>query len=165
MNGTREDALKRATQYFDSGEFIKGLDRLVAMPTQSQLQDAEPALHDYFTNAIEPQLAACGFTSEILANPHDGAGPLLVATRTEGDSLPTVLIYGHGDVVVGQDDGWHDGLSPWTVTADGDCTIWLIARAGFLPIFERHPEMAVSMLHAVVARLRMADEIISAHRH
>ena len=52
-----------------------------------------------------------------------------------------------------------------TVTATGDCTIWLIARAGFLPVFENHPEMAVSMLHAVVERLRSADEIIRKHRH
>ena len=84
------------------------------------------------------------------------------ATVTVDDEVVATL--GPGDVVgeLSMVDGERASA---TVTADGDCTIWLIARAGFLPVFESHPEMAVSMLHAVVARLRAADEIISAHRH
>ena len=120
MSGTREGAVAQAEQYFDDGGFLAGLARLVAAPTQSQIENAHPALHEYFSQIIEPELNDGGFTSEILDNPEPAAGPLLFAQRHEGADRPTVLIYGHGDVVVGQDDRWKDGLSPWTLTADGD---------------------------------------------
>ena len=42
-----------------------------------------------------------------------GAPPLLFAERREDAALPTVLIYGHGDVVAGYDEQWDDGRSPW----------------------------------------------------
>jgi Acetylornithine deacetylase/Succinyl-diaminopimelate desuccinylase and related deacylases len=45
---------------------------------------------------------------------------MLLAERHESDNLPTVLIYGHGDVVNGYDDQWGDGLSPWALTVKGD---------------------------------------------
>ncbi len=120
MSATRDNAVAQAERYFDDGGFVAGLSRLVAAPTQSQLDGAQPALRDYFDQVIGPELSDCGFTLELLDNPEPAAGPLLFAHRAEGADLPTVLIYGHGDVVVGQDDGWHDGLSPWTLTADGD---------------------------------------------
>ena len=43
-----------------------------------------------------------------------------VATRHEGDDLPTLLTYGHGDVVRGLEDQWHEGLNPWVTKQDGD---------------------------------------------
>ena len=46
-------------------------------------------------------------------NPLPQGGPFLVATRREGDDRPTIMSYGHGDVVRGYDDQWHAGLSPW----------------------------------------------------
>src|SRR5918993_1057099 len=45
-----------------------------------------------------------------------GDWPFLFAERVEYPSRPTVLGYGHGDVVRGLDDRWHDGLSPWLMT-------------------------------------------------
>lgn len=120
MSGTREQAVDQAARYFDDGGFVAGLARLIAAPTQSQIDNARPALHKYFAELIGPELGECGFDLEILDNPEPAAGPLLFAQRHEGDDQPTVLIYGHGDVVVGQDDRWHDGLSPWTLSADGD---------------------------------------------
>ena len=48
------------------------------------------------------------------------AGPFLLAERFEDPAFPTVLTYGHGDVVLGYDDQWREGLSPWTITQDGD---------------------------------------------
>lgn len=116
MTGTREGAIARAAQHFDSGDFVAGLGRLVAHPTQSQLPNAHAALADYFDEVLAPDLDTLGFSSKLLDNPEPDAGPVLVAARHEGDDLPTVLIYGHGDVVVGQDEGWTTGLSPWTVT-------------------------------------------------
>ncbi|NNE84334.1 MAG: M20 family metallopeptidase [Alphaproteobacteria bacterium] len=120
MTGTREEAVAQAGRFFDHGGFTAGLTRLVAAPTQSQMDNAHPALQNYFAQLICPELKELGFKFEILDNPEPAAGPLLFAHRHEGDDRPTVLIYGHGDVVVGQDDRWWEGLSPWTLTADGD---------------------------------------------
>ena len=60
-----------------------------------------------------------GFAWRLVDNPA-GRAPFLIAERHEADALPTVLTYGHGDVVLGYDAQWRDGLSPWTLTADGD---------------------------------------------
>ncbi|MET0210146.1 MAG: M20 family metallopeptidase, partial [Burkholderiaceae bacterium] len=68
---------------------------------------------------IAPALAAMGFAWRLVDNPA-GRAPFLIAERHEADALPTVLTYGHGDVVLGYDAQWRDGLSPWTLTADGD---------------------------------------------
>lgn len=115
MTGTRDGAVALAAQHFDSGDFLAGLARLVAHPTQSQLPNAHAALADYFDDIIAPDLDTLGFTRHVLENPETDAGPVLVAQRHEGDDLPTILIYGHCDVVVGQDDRWASGLTPWTV--------------------------------------------------
>ncbi len=120
MTASRTSAVARAAEYFDTGAFVAGLARLVAHPTQSQLPDAHPALRSYFSDVVGPELGSLGFELEIIENPEPGAGPVLLATRHEGDDLPSVLIYGHGDVVVGQDERWRPGLTPWAVTVDGD---------------------------------------------
>ncbi|MBT3929802.1 MAG: M20/M25/M40 family metallo-hydrolase, partial [Rhodospirillaceae bacterium] len=120
MTASRNGAVARAAGHFDSGEFVAGLGRLVAHPTQSQLPGALPALTSYFSDVVGPELSSLGFALDILDNPDSGAGPVLLAPRHEGDDSPSVLIYGHGDVVVGQDDKWRGGLAPWDVTPDGD---------------------------------------------
>jgi acetylornithine deacetylase/succinyl-diaminopimelate desuccinylase-like protein len=120
MNGSRTGAVARAAEHFDGGDFVAGLSRLVAHPTQSQLAGTRPALEGYFTDAIGPALDTLGFSRDILENPEPDAGPVLLATRHEGEDRPTVLIYGHGDVVVGQDERWRAGLAPWRVIQDGD---------------------------------------------
>ena len=66
-----------------------------------------------------PRLTALGMTCEIVDNPVPGAGPLLLAERLEPEG-PTVLTYGHADVIRGQDGAWRDGLSPWRLTEEGD---------------------------------------------
>ena len=35
-------------------------------------------------------------------------------------NLPTVMTYGHGDVVRGYDDQWREGLNPWEITVEGE---------------------------------------------
>lgn len=117
MTGTRGGAIARAAQQFDDGSFVDGLARLVASPTQSQLPDAHRDLARYFDETLAPDLDGLGFSRQVLANPDTDAGPILVAKRHEGDDLPTVLIYGHCDVVVGQEGRWQSGLAPWEVTA------------------------------------------------
>src|SRR5205823_9729138 len=52
-------------------------------------------------------------------NPSRGA-PFLIAHRHEGDALPTVLTYAHGDVIHGDDTQWRAGRSPWNVAVEND---------------------------------------------
>jgi acetylornithine deacetylase/succinyl-diaminopimelate desuccinylase-like protein len=116
----REHALALAAQHFDSGDFARDLARRVALRTESQDPASGPALQAYLADEIGPSLAALGFTFTIHPNPEPPYGPLLVATRHEGGALPTVLMYGHGDVIRGQDPSWTRGQGPWSLAAEGD---------------------------------------------
>ena len=117
---SRAAALQRAQAHFDGGGFTRDLARRVAIRTESQIPESGPALHAYLADEIGPALAALGFDSTVHPNPDGLHGPLLVARRHESDDLPTVLIYGHGDVIRGQDASWTRGQGPWTLTQDGD---------------------------------------------
>src|SRR5262249_43309590 len=44
----------------------------------------------------------------------------LIATRIEDASRPTVLSYGHGDVIRGLESQWRPGLDPWKLKEEGD---------------------------------------------
>ncbi|MFX7052388.1 hypothetical protein ABTH91_20335, partial [Acinetobacter baumannii] len=90
--------------------------RRVAHRTESQEATSGPALRAYLTDEIVPSIEKLGFAWDIHPNPDPRHGPFLIARRIEGADLPTVLIYGHGDVVRGYDAQWKDGLSPWAVT-------------------------------------------------
>src|SRR5687767_1197666 len=101
-NGTRSGAVQRAQDYIDKGAFEAELAQRVAIRTESQRFPDPAALaecHRYLDSEMMPAFAAMGFTSKIYANPIEGQGPVLLATRVEGPELPTVLGYGHGDVV------------------------------------------------------------------
>jgi len=116
----REAALALANEHFDSGAFVADLARRVAIRTESQDAASGPALQAYLADELVPSLAGLGFVSTIHPNPVPPYGPLLVATRHESDDAPTVLMYGHGDVIRGQDKSWTRGSGPWSVAADGD---------------------------------------------
>jgi len=117
---TRQDAIANATRTFDSGAFRAVLARRVAMPTESQAGGNLETLRAYLADEIAPAVAALGFTAHIFDNPAAGHGPFLIAGRHEGDALPTVLTYGHGDVVFGHAAAWRKGLDPWQMTVEGD---------------------------------------------
>jgi acetylornithine deacetylase/succinyl-diaminopimelate desuccinylase-like protein len=116
----RASALALAGEHLDRGDFLRDLARRVAMRTESQDPASGPALMAYLADELAPSLAALGFASAIHANPQPPYGPLLLATRHEADGLPTVLMYGHGDVIRGQDAAWTRGEGPWTVAIEGD---------------------------------------------
>ncbi len=117
---SRTGALALAREHFDSGAFVHDLARRVALRTESQDSASGPALHAYLADEIAPALAALGFVCTIHANPQPPYGPLLVATRHESDNAPTVLMYGHGDVIRGQDTSWTRGQGPWLLVQDGE---------------------------------------------
>ena len=115
----REAALRAAREWFDRGELASVLARRVAYRTESQREDSQRDLRAYLDDEIAPSLARLGFASRVVANPVRG-GPFLIAQRIEDASLPTVLTYGHGDVILGYDAQWREGLSPWTLAREGD---------------------------------------------
>jgi acetylornithine deacetylase/succinyl-diaminopimelate desuccinylase-like protein len=119
---SRDAAIDHASDYFDQGGFQSDLSALVAYQSESQ-NPAEAARAEslrYLQTAMLPRLTAMVFTCEIIANPDPRGGPLLIGERHEGDALATVLTYGHGDTVLGQEGMWRDGLTPWTLTEEGD---------------------------------------------
>ena len=118
MTTLRSAALDAAARYFDSGDFRADLAGLVARPSPSQTADALPALTAYLEDGIGAPLRALGFDCTLHDNPVTGAGPLLVARRHEDANRPTVLIYGHGDTVAGQDAHWRDGLAPFALVEE-----------------------------------------------
>jgi acetylornithine deacetylase/succinyl-diaminopimelate desuccinylase-like protein len=117
---TRELAIDNAAARYDRGEFLAQLQRRVAYRTESQEPDSGPALRGYLDDEISPALRALGFSVRILDNPAPGSGPMMIAERHESAAVPTLLSYGHGDVVRGYDAQWRPGLSPWQVTVEGD---------------------------------------------
>lgn len=117
---SRSDCLAAAAAYFDSGRFLADLRARVACRTESDTGAAPPELAAYLRELIAAPLAALGFACEIVANPVAGGGPLLIAHRVEDEGLPTVLTYGHGDVVSGQAGSWRSGLDPWVLTVEGE---------------------------------------------
>jgi acetylornithine deacetylase/succinyl-diaminopimelate desuccinylase-like protein len=117
---SRESAIARAEKYFDAGTFRDDLARRVAFKTESQVPESRPQLGIYLEREIAPAFQRMGYTTTILPNPLAHGGPFLVATRHESDSLPTVLSYGHGDVIRGLEGQWRQGLDPWTLTVEGE---------------------------------------------
>lgn len=115
----RAEALALADAHFTSGAFVRDLARRVAIASASQDPAAGPALRAYLADELLPSLQALGFEGALHDNPH-GPFPFLVAKRHEGDALPTVLMYGHGDVIRGQDASWKKGAGPWQAQAEGD---------------------------------------------
>ena len=101
---SRSDAIAKIESYFDEGGFIEDLTRRVAIPTESQNPDRMDVLHGYLTDEMQPTFERMGYRCQLLDNPREGYGPFLLAARHEGDDLPTVLTYGHGDVVLGYDE-------------------------------------------------------------
>jgi len=109
-----------AAAYFDQGQLLRDLDRRVAYQSESDRGEAVPELAAYLKDEMAPYLKGMGFRCQILPNPVEGAGPFLVARRIEEASLPTVLLYGHGDVVSGSSPSWRPGLDPWRIVVEGD---------------------------------------------
>jgi acetylornithine deacetylase/succinyl-diaminopimelate desuccinylase-like protein len=117
---SRTGAIERARDYMDSGGFERDLARRVAIPTESQTPEGLPYLTAYLEQEMIPAFEGMGFTCQVFKNPVSGCGPVLLATRQEDAARPTVLGYGHGDVIRGLDDQWTKGAGPWKTARDGD---------------------------------------------
>jgi acetylornithine deacetylase/succinyl-diaminopimelate desuccinylase-like protein len=118
---TREAAIAAARAYVTGGAFETDLARRVAIKTESQAMPASlPELERYLYQEMVPSFERLGFTCKIYPNPLKDNAPVLLASRIEDPALPTVLGYGHGDVIRGQDALWTKGKGPWVTARDGD---------------------------------------------
>lgn len=119
---TRTDAIERALSYYDDAKsgYFADLARYVAVPTESQNPARLGDLKRYLETVIKPDLEPLGYTCKIFPNPLAGCGPVLLATRIENPSLPTVICYGHGDVVLGMEGRWENDRDPWSLSFEGD---------------------------------------------
>lgn len=115
---SRAAAIDRAYAYFDARGFLADLSRRVAIPSSSQEPERASALHTYLAGEIVPALTRLGFKCHVLDSPN--GPPVLIAERIENPAFLTVLVYGHGDTIRGQDDLWREGLSPWRVVVEGE---------------------------------------------
>ncbi|AXB41264.1 M20 family metallopeptidase [Amycolatopsis albispora] len=113
--------LRRAAEnHVDSGAFRAHLAELVGYPTESTTERGNVALRAYLDHVLTPLLTDLGCTVTEHPNPDPAGGPFLLGTRAESPDLPTVLCYGHADVVDGHSGQWSDGRDPWTLTVDGE---------------------------------------------
>ncbi|MBO9523488.1 MAG: M20 family metallopeptidase [Nocardioidaceae bacterium] len=119
MPDSRSHAVDSVEQHLSSGQLLADLRRRVAYRTVSSEPECLPQLHAYLADEIAPALGRLGCAVEIVENPVRGAGPVLLARRHEDAALPTVLVYGHADVVAVEEDAWESGLPPWEVTSRG----------------------------------------------
>ena len=116
---TRTQAIANAADYFDRGAFKADLARRVAIASESQNPDARAELQRYVRDEMIPALEALGFQTRIIEQA-GAPGPFLYAERNEGEGRPTVLGYGHGDVIRGLAKSWNAGIEPWKlVEKDG----------------------------------------------
>src|ERR1700716_3679930 len=112
---TRTDAIARARHQLHSGEFLTELDRRVAYQTESLNPERRDALRAYLEDELQPAFSQLDFATRIIESP-TGKSPYLLAEYRESSSAPTVLTYGHGDVLDGMAGEWRDNLDPWRTT-------------------------------------------------
>ena len=109
---SRDAAIARAADYFDSGTFKADLARRIAIPTESQNPERVGELQRYLDTEMRPALEGIGLQCRIMTHAK-AHGPFLYGERIEDPELPIVLGYGHGDVIGGLDSEWKAGFTPW----------------------------------------------------
>jgi acetylornithine deacetylase/succinyl-diaminopimelate desuccinylase-like protein len=116
----RQETIAKVTAHFESGLFFRDLAKRVSNQSESQNPAHADNLASYLEIDMRSILQRLGFVVSVHVNPVAGGGPFLIAERMENPTLPTILVYGHGDVVRGMDERWSDGLSPWELKEVGD---------------------------------------------
>src|SRR6476620_10335974 len=115
----RADAIARVREHLNSGAFLAELGRRVGYRTESQNPGSGAALRAYLVEDLQPAFSQLDFSTKLIESP-TGRGPYLLADYREDASLPTVLTYGHGDVVDGMAGEWRDNIDPWQTTTKGE---------------------------------------------
>ena len=116
---TRTEAIANAHRQFQSGGFLAELNNRVSYRTESQNAERGDVLRAYLTEELQSAFSRLDFTTRLIESP-GGKSPFLLAEHRENASAPTVLMYGHGDVVDGMAGEWRDGIDPWRTTRVGN---------------------------------------------
>jgi acetylornithine deacetylase/succinyl-diaminopimelate desuccinylase-like protein len=116
---SRKDAIAAAEALVET-RFVEDLARRVRVKTESQVPGRLPECETYLREIGSDLERSLGCTTRIFPNPDAGRGPILVASRIEDPGLPTLLTYGHGDVVPGMEGRWAENRDPWSIVRDGD---------------------------------------------
>ncbi len=117
---TISSALSEAETIFDSGAYWRELEARVAIPSVAEETGDQQAVRRYLSEGVAAQLVRLGIEGQVYDNPIPGGPPVYVGRRWEGDDLPTVLTYGHGDVVPGMAGRWAEDRDPWVLQAEGE---------------------------------------------
>lgn len=116
----RDAAIGRAHTFFTSGAFFDRLAEWVAKDTGSRSKDRKPELLSYLEEMIIPCIDRMGGSCRIVEYPEEPCAPFLIGRRVEDDTLPTVLIYGHGDTVPQMREKWKYNLDSLALTRAED---------------------------------------------
>ncbi len=116
----REKAINRVENFFEDNSFFNLLSDWVALDTGSRKDDRKPQMLAYLEKKIGPYLETMDFNCRIVENPTEPCAPFLIARRVEDETLPFVLIYGHGDTVPTMEGAWKQGLLPLKLTKGND---------------------------------------------
>lgn len=112
---SRDAVITAALDWLGDGRLARDLARRVAMPTVSRDPAHRADLQRYLDEELAPVFGRLGFAQRQFRRP-EAAGAFLLASRVEDPARPTVLIYGHGDVVAGVPKLWSPGLQPFVLT-------------------------------------------------
>ncbi|ANF57852.1 M20 family metallopeptidase [Halotalea alkalilenta] len=113
---TRSTVVADAGAYVTGGAFLNEMRERLAIPSESPREDSAPDHLRYLNEQMRPMLEGMGFTCRILPNPKLERVPVMFAERIEDSSQPTILTYGHGDVLWGMAGDWKEDRSPWEAT-------------------------------------------------
>ncbi len=69
---SRNQAIEHATHHFESGAFLKDLNRRIGFRTESQESTSAATLLSYLTDEITPEAQRLGFGTRIVDNPVAG---------------------------------------------------------------------------------------------
>lgn len=116
----RKEILKKAASFVDGGGFFSELAALVRHCTVSTNSANRLELNSYLADKLAPRLQQMGFDTRIHLEWNGGANSFLVGRRVEDPDLPTMLCYGHADVVDGHEGQWDEGRDPFTLSAEGE---------------------------------------------
>jgi hypothetical protein len=104
----REHVVAAALGYVREGGFFAEMEPRIAIASESARPDPLEDNLRYLDGEMRPLLEGMGFHCQLIANPVDARLPALFAERIENPRRPTILIYGHGDVLWGMAGDWKE---------------------------------------------------------
>lgn len=108
-NRSRSECIQSAISADALKKFQADLAELIAFPTEPGADAAHRDCQKHITGWFEN----LDFSVQIFDGDHP---PVLLASRIENPSLPTLLSYSHADTVPAMTGDWAKGLTPWDMT-------------------------------------------------